>query len=516
MTQRKIWQLVGALSFLAMWQALALVNAGSFVIAGPVAVMRHILDNVGLLGRATATTLTAALSGFLLGNLAAAAMAALVVIVPRTERAVSFAALLVFCLPLVATGPILRVLFGTGAGPQITLAALAVYFTTFLALVVGLRAVPPAWTDLVRLYGRSRWTAFWIVRAPASGPYLLAGLQIAAPAAVLGAMIGEFTGAERGLGVLTLRAMRGLDVEATWAVATLAVAVSVLAYLALGWVAAFRGTQGVVLVLGADPARVRTPWLRRAGGTICIVAGIVLIWQITMDAFDLPVFFAKRPGDVWAYLVTGPGASGARATLGAALAETLVWTVPGYIAGLAMGAGLAAALTVIPAAAGLIMPLAIALRSVPIIATAPLLVLALGRGAAGTIVIVAVMIFFPTFVACLHGLGRVPGQVRDVFASYGAGRVTLLVRAQIPSMWPAFFAAARMAVPAALLAVTTTEWLATGRGIGTLMALTSSTSDYNMLWSAVVALSVVAVGAYLCVEAAERAVLRRYAAEQLT
>ncbi len=64
------------------------------------------------------------------------------------------------------------------------------------------------------------------VRAMASVPYLVAGLQIAAPAAFLGALIGEFTGAERGLGVLTLRAMRSLDAGATSAIATISAVVS--------------------------------------------------------------------------------------------------------------------------------------------------------------------------------------------------------------------------------------------------------------------------------------------------
>ena len=103
----------------------------------------------------------------------------------------------------------------------------------------------------------------------------------------------------------------------------------------------------------------------------------------------------------------------------------------------------------------------------------------------------------------------------DVFNSYGAGRLRLLFSARIPAMLPAFFASARMAVPAALLAVTTTEWLATGKGIGVLMALTASTSNYNMLWSSVVVLSLAAVIGYALVAWIERAVLRVYASEQV-
>jgi ABC-type nitrate/sulfonate/bicarbonate transport system permease component len=235
-----------------------------------------------------------------------------------------------------------------------------------------------------------------------------------------------------------------------------------------------------------------------------------------MEAFGLNAFFAKRPADVWSFLVSGPGAAANRVTLLAAMAETAAVTLPGYLAGLLVGAGMAAALVLVPALASFAMPLAVTLRSVPIVTTAPLVILLLGRGATGTISLVAMMIFFPTFVACLHGLRQAPGQVMDVFDSYASGRVLRLMLAQVPAMLPAFFAAARMAVPAAVLAATVVEWLATGRGIGSLMALSASLSNYGMLWSAIFVVSVSACVLFALVARIERRVLAVYASEQLS
>jgi ABC-type nitrate/sulfonate/bicarbonate transport system permease component len=82
-------------------------------------------------------------------------------------------------------------------------------------------------------------------------------------------------------------------------------------------------------------------------------------------------------------------------------------------------------------------------------------------------------------------------------------------------MLPAFFASARMAIPAAILAVTTAEWLATGRGVGALIATVASTSDYGMLWSAIALIGLVAVFVHGLVGALERWVLARTNAEQL-
>ncbi|MEM1346878.1 MAG: ABC transporter permease subunit, partial [Pseudomonadota bacterium] len=419
-----------------------------------------------------------------------------------------------FCLPLVATGPILRVFFGPGPGPQITLAALAVYYTTLIPLLVGLRAAPDSWFDLVRSYGRGRFAALVHVRAMAALPYLFTGLQIAAPAAFLGAMVGEFTGAERGMGVLTVRAIRALDVEMTWGLATVATAVAILAYVGIGALARriLLADPPVILAAPASAAARGRVW--RDTGFVALVA--VLAWAGAIWAFDLNPFFAKGPVDVFAALFLDSDAGTTRATLAVALGETAVFLVPGYLAGLAAGAGLAILLVLLPALSATAMPLAIALRSVPIVTTAPLVVLLLGRDATGTIALVAVMVFFPTLVACLHGLRQAPGQIMDVFDSFAAGPITRLIRVRIPAMLPAFFAAARMAVPASVLAVTVVEWLATGAGIGSLMALSASLSDYDMLWSAVVVVSVLSTLGYGLVGAVERRVLSRYAPEQLS
>ena len=505
---------LGLLLVLLMWELGARALSGAFVLAAPSEVDGYIAANLGLLSRNLSITHTNAAAGFAIGNVAAVVLAMLALLWPRSERVIASLALLVFCLPLVATGPILRVFFGPGSGPQIALAALAVYYTTLVPLLVGLRAAPASWFDLVRSYGRGEASALVHVRIMASIPYLFAGLQIAAPAAFLGAMVGEFTGAEAGMGVLTIRAMRDLDVGMTWAIATVATAVAIIAYAAIGWLARrVLVDEPPVILAAAGPARrARGDRTAQLAATIAVA---LAVWWAGLSLLDLSPFFAKRPDDVFRALVLAPDAAETRTRLFAALAETAALLLPGYFAGLAAGAGLAMLLTLLPAMGAVAMPLALALRSVPIVTTAPLVVLILGRGATGTIALVAIMVFFPTLVACLHGLRQAPGRILDVFDSYGAGPVARLLQVRIPAMLPAFFASARMGVPASVLAVTVVEWLATGKGIGTLMAMSASLSDYDMLWSAVVIVSVLSALAYAAVGVVERRVLLVYAPEQL-
>ncbi|MET0439406.1 MAG: ABC transporter permease subunit [Devosia sp.] len=508
-----------ALVVLAAWQTLASLTQGLFVFAGPAEVLRAIIAEAPLLVGSAAITLKSAAIGFVLGNAAAVVLATIALAMPRIERLVSGVALVFFCLPFVATGPILRVIYGVGDGPQVVLAALATYYTTYLCLLVGLRSMPASWLDLVRSYGRGRVSEIMHVRAMASLPYFTAGLQIGAPAAFLGAMVGEFTGAERGLGVLSIRAMRGLDVDMTWAIAALAATISALAFWLFGWLGRRLGAGPPPLLLSPgrqDLPRSKAASLARSLGTFALLTVIILaLWLGLMNVLNLSPFFAKRPQDVFAFLFTDPPASANRAVLTDAFWQTLSLTLPGYLVGLGLGAGLAILLVLRPRLAAGTLPIAIALRSVPIVTTAPLLVLALGRGAVGTIVIVAVMIFFPTLAACLEGMRRTPQPVLDLFASYATSPWQRLIHAQIPAMLPAFFASARMAVPAAFLSATTAEWLATGTGIGSLMALTASTSNYAMLWSAIVLLALAASLLYAAVHWLERRILKTFASEQL-
>ena len=163
-----VGRLAGLAVVLLLWEVVGHSEAARWLIAPPSAVAGWLAAHAGLVTRATAVTVAAAALGFVAGNLAAVALAGLALALPRAERLIGALALLVFCLPLVATGPILRVLWGPGLAPQVTLAALAVYYTTFLPLLVGLRAAPAIWFDLVRSYGRGRLSELRRIRLRAA------------------------------------------------------------------------------------------------------------------------------------------------------------------------------------------------------------------------------------------------------------------------------------------------------------------------------------------------------------
>lgn len=496
------------------WELLArTVFAGAYTLSAPSAIVGQIAEQFDLYRRNLMATSLNAAWGFVWGNLAAMTLASLASLVPASRRVVSGVSLTIFCLPLVALAPILRVVLGPGNATPIALAALAVFFTTYIATLLGLDGAPAGAIEVVRSYGRGRFVAFATVRVRASVPAMFAGFQIAAPAAFLGALVGEFTGASRGLGLLTIQALRTLETDRVWAVAAVSTVVSCLAYVVAGAIGRALCPWAPAVDLTARPS---VP--SRAGprllGVLAPIVAVVLLWIGFLRVFDVDPYFAKTPTDVWEALVSGSRAAETRELVLPALWSTLLTTIPGFLAGLAAGVALAVAFVLAPILERALLPVAVALRAVPIITTTPVIILIFGRGVVSTVIIVAVMSFFPTLVNCAAAMRRTPAGILDVLASYDAGRLARATVAHLPTAVPALLASARIAVPTALLGATVAEWLATGRGIGNVMIVAANTARYDTLWVCVTLLTVTAVGGYALVAAIERSVLAKMAPER--
>jgi ABC-type nitrate/sulfonate/bicarbonate transport system permease component len=186
-------------------------------------------------------TLGSAGWGYLWGNLAAIALAMLVLLIPPLEPVVTQMAIVTYCLPLVAVGPILVIVAGREApqGASIVLAALSVFFTSVVGALLGLRAAPRTSLDLIAAYGGSRFTALRKVQLIAALPQLFAALKIAAPAAFLGAVLAEYlgSGGDRSLGRALIAAQTNSDAPRLWYLALVSGAAAGLAYAVVGLVA---------------------------------------------------------------------------------------------------------------------------------------------------------------------------------------------------------------------------------------------------------------------------------------
>ncbi|MCY4664487.1 MAG: ABC transporter permease subunit [Acidimicrobiaceae bacterium] len=509
---RVLSALVG-IGVILLWELLArTVYAGSYRLSPPTAVVVEFFEFRGLYLRNLWHSTKTAAWGFLWGNLAAVALAAVASLVPLLRRSIGAIALTIFCLPFIAVAPILRLITGPGNGTPIALSALAVVFTTYVAALLGFDLAPGGALDVVRSYGRGRLVAFRDVRLRASVPAMFAGLQIAAPAAFLGAVVGEFTGAHRGLGILTVRALGALQTDRIWVIAVLSTIVATGGYLAIGALGRYLCPWSPALDLGAVPTPRQGPGLlNRLVALLAPILVVFVFWYAFLWVFQIKPFFAKTPFDVWAELFTNADAPETRSMVFGALWTTLWTTALGYVAGLIGALVTAVVFILVPWLERALMPIAVALRSIPIIVTTPVIILFVGRGLLTTTAIVAVMSFFPTLVNCYTSMARTPEGVLDVLRSYDAGSTANMRNAYLPTAVPALLASARIAVPTSLLGATVAEWLATGDGIGAVMVTAFTRNDYNVLWVSVAVLTLVAVIGYWLVAAFELRTLERMA-----
>jgi sulfonate transport system permease protein len=508
-------------ALLVAWELAARAGlAERGVLAPPSAVVAEFVTRPDLYARNAAATMGIAVRGWLLGNLAAIVAGVIFVQLRVAERLFLRLALTLHCLPLVAVMPLLQLTFEPDMA-KVILAALAVFFTTLVGTMLGLRSADGGPLTVVRAWGGGPAAMLRYVRGPSSLPAVITGLQIGAAAATLGAIFGEFIGSSTGLGVLLVNGLQMLSQPQVYAVAVVATLMAAVPYVALGaarrvlvpWAANLTTVEN-----GNPPARgsLGRRILIAGSWTAASVAVIIAAWWLYLIVFDVSGFVGKTPLDVFAYLTSAPDAALHRAELATALAETLLHAGVGYVAGLLLGVGVAIAFALFPLAEIVFTPLAVALRSVPIIALIPVLIIAFGRELGGVVAITAIVTFFPTLANTRTGLDRVPGDALLLMRSYDSSLLSTLWRLQLPATLPAIFASARIAAPTAVLAATLAEWLATGDGLGYYIVVSRVYSDYTGLWAGAAVLTAVSLIFYSLVSATERAVLRRFAPSQLS
>ncbi|WP_063005647.1 ABC transporter permease [Nocardia salmonicida] len=198
----------------------AVAGLSTSAVPTPWAVLTSVAeDGFALYGPNASITAWGAVQGFAFGNIAALAVALAVAVFPRTEPLAAQLAVISYCVPLLALGPIVLVVFG-GRTPTVFLAAVSVFFTSMIGTLTGLKSANRTSIDLVDAYGGNGWHRLVRVRIPAALPAATAALQIAAPAAVLGAILGEYLGGvDSGVGVALTAAQSSYDLPRTWGMA---------------------------------------------------------------------------------------------------------------------------------------------------------------------------------------------------------------------------------------------------------------------------------------------------------
>jgi len=206
--------LVSAAIFLACWQGVVWLGGyPSFMLPPPWAVVVRLGDVLanGSLWFHTVVTLREVLAGLGLGALVATVLGYSLAHSPVTERLLTPYIVASQSVPTIAIAPLLVIWFGTGLLSKVLVCALIVFFPILVNTVVGLRSVGRDLRDLMRTLEASRWQTIWKLELPAALPVLLGGLKVGATLSVIGAVVGEFVAADRGLGYLLKQGQQVYD-----------------------------------------------------------------------------------------------------------------------------------------------------------------------------------------------------------------------------------------------------------------------------------------------------------------
>jgi ABC-type nitrate/sulfonate/bicarbonate transport system permease component len=256
-------------------------------------------------------------------------------------------------------------------------------------------------------------------------------------------------------------------------------------------------------------------YLLRALGTGILTLVIVLVaWQGLILLLGVSPFIAKGPLDVFHWLFTVPEAAENRALILSNLAITLTDAFLGFVAGLLLALILATLFTLSKGIEHALMPIALLLRSVPLVAFVPVLILITGRGPSIAVVTGAIVVLFPALVNIAFGLRSASPQVSDVIAVYGGTPFTALRKVALPSSLPSFFAAIKISIPGAITGALLAEWLATGQGLGWGIVVAVAQVKNFEVWSSVVVITIVSMVLYGVAQLAENLVLRRMGMDQ--
>ena len=220
--------LLGFWQFFVTWR-----EVPRWLLPSPLAIARAFVDSADLIAHHIPVTLLVMAVGFATSLLVGTAVATLCHLFVPVRRAVYPLLVTSQSVPFIIVAPLLVIWFGFGLAPKLVLVTLVCAFPITVTFLEGLRSADHEALDLLRSMGAGRWDQFRFVQLPPALAALAAGAKIAATYAVIGALIAEWLGASRGLGVFLIRSMNSFRADRALAAIVIVVAIALAAWAAI-------------------------------------------------------------------------------------------------------------------------------------------------------------------------------------------------------------------------------------------------------------------------------------------
>lgn len=210
--------LATAIGLFVAWEILVPVfDVPGYILPVPSGFFRYIFEEAPLLWSHTRVTATEIIWGFIIATATSIPLGLLIATVKWIERA--FYPIIVFfqIIPKIAIAPLFIIWFGFGIAPKILITFLLCFFPTLVSSIFGFKAVGQQLLYITQSMGATRWQTFRYIRLPVALPHIFSGLQVSIVLASTGAIVGEFVGAQAGLGYLLMRGTAFLNTELVFA-----------------------------------------------------------------------------------------------------------------------------------------------------------------------------------------------------------------------------------------------------------------------------------------------------------
>ena len=222
---------------LVVWQLVVVVmDVPTYIVPSPTEIAGELVAEGPSLSTDLAWTMLEAVLGFAVGSAAALLAAVVFVHVPVVERAAFPWAVVLQTVPIIAIAPLLTIWFGFTLVPKVVIAAIICFFPVLVNTTRGLRSVSSQALELMSVLSARKSAVFWRLRVPSSLPYVFAGLRVAATLAVIGAIVAEFTGSDRGIGYVIVQASYRIDTKLMFAGIALSSVGGILFFNLIGWI----------------------------------------------------------------------------------------------------------------------------------------------------------------------------------------------------------------------------------------------------------------------------------------
>ena len=236
MHQRKEYSLLplALILFLAAWKAIVwLGDYPPYILPSPERVYAKLISVArdGLLWQHTRVTLTEIAGGLILGLNTAIVLGYLMAKSFSLERLISPYIVASQSIPIVALAPLLVIWFGSGQFSKMLVCALTIFFPMLVNTMVDVRSVDRELVDLMRSLQATRWQRLPMLEVPSALPVLLGGLKVSVTLSVIGAVVGEFVAADRGLGFLINVARGNFDTSLMFGALFALVVIALLLFL---------------------------------------------------------------------------------------------------------------------------------------------------------------------------------------------------------------------------------------------------------------------------------------------